>query len=176
VDMRRLFHLSAVFTMLGLLAFGGGTAVLPQMQKATVETYGWLTDPQFRSIYSLSQVSPGPNMLMVLLIGYKLAGAVGAVVVGLSFFIPDCVLGVLVNRLWIHFEGSPWQLAVQRGVGPVAIGLMISGTYAIARISTTNEVTMGIAVVVFALLMWRHMNPAVLVLVGGLAYLLMTPH
>jgi chromate transporter len=174
--MQRLVNLSAVFAMLGLLAFGGGTAVLPQMQQATVETHRWLTDPQFRSIYSLGQVVPGPNMLMVLLIGYKLAGALGAVVVGLAFFIPDCAIALLANRLFVHFHGKPWQLAVERGLGPVAIGLMISGTYAIARLSTTNPVSIGIAVVVFALLMWRHINPAVLVMVGGFAYLLMMPH
>jgi chromate transporter len=174
--MKRLLNLSAVFAMLGLLAFGGGTAVLPQMQRATVETHRWLTDPQFRSIYGLGQVVPGPNMLMVLLIGYKLAGALGAIAVGLAFFIPDCVIALLANRLFVHFHGTPWQLAVERGLGPVAIGLMISGTYAIARLSLTNPYTVGIAVVVFALLMWRHVNPAVLVLVGGLAYLMMVPH
>jgi chromate transport protein ChrA len=47
--MRRVFHLSAVFSMLGILAFGGGTAVLPQMQEATIHTYHWLTDGQFRA-------------------------------------------------------------------------------------------------------------------------------
>ncbi len=176
MNLNRLFHLSAVFTMMGLLAFGGGTAVLPEMQHVTVHTYQWLSDAQFRSIYSLGQISPGPNMLMVLLIGYRLSGAVGAIVVGLAFFVPDCIIAVLVNRLWHHFHDSPWQRAIQRGMGPVAIGLMISGTYAIARLSIINLFTLGIALVVFAILMWRHVNPAVLVMVGGFAYLLLVPH
>jgi chromate transporter len=108
-------------------------------------------------------------------LGYRMAGALGALAVGLAFFVPDCVIALLANRLWIHFRGSPWRLAVQRGMAPVAIGLMTSGTYAMARISIFGPVTSGIAIVVFLLLMWRHQNPAVLVLVAGLAHLLLRP-
>jgi chromate transporter len=79
----QLLKIELVFMMLSVLAVlavGGGTAVLPEMQHATVHWFN-LTDKQFRDIYSIGQVAPGPNMLMVLLIGYRLAGALGAVVV-----------------------------------------------------------------------------------------------
>ena len=85
----QLLKLGLVFMMLSVLAVGGGTAVLPDMQHATVHWFN-LTDKQFRDIYSIGQVAPGPNMLMVLLIGYRLAGALGAAVVGVAFFLPDC--------------------------------------------------------------------------------------
>ncbi|MGH7865240.1 MAG: chromate transporter, partial [Candidatus Binataceae bacterium] len=64
--MVRLFHLLWVFALLSILAVGGGTAVLPEMQNLTVHYFGWLTDDSFRDLYSLGQVAPGPNMLMVL--------------------------------------------------------------------------------------------------------------
>ena len=84
--MTRLIHLFLVFSLLSVLAVGGGTAVLPEMQHMTVHTFHWLTDAQFRNIYSLGQVAPGPNMLMVLVIGYQLAGWAGMVVVGIAIF------------------------------------------------------------------------------------------
>jgi chromate transporter len=178
--LTKLFNLAWVFALLGVLAVGGGTAVLPEMQMMTVHTFHWLTDQQFRDIYSLGQVAPGPNMLMVLVMGYRLAGAMGALVVGLAFFVPDCVLTLLANRLWIRFEGSPWRLAVQRGMAPVAIGLMFSGTYAIARLTIVSPVTLrwnpislGISLSVAAILFWRHVNPGILVVAGGAAYLLL---
>jgi chromate transporter len=173
--MKHLFNLTWVFAMLGLLAVGGGTAVLPEMQHLTVDGYHWLSNKQFIDIYSLGQVAPGPNMLMVMVIGYKLAGWAGALVVGGAFFLPDCVLTLCANRLWIHFENSPWRPAVQRGLAPVAIGLMLSGTYAIARLSIRDSVTLGIAAVVSAILLWRHVNPGILVMLGGSAYLLLHP-
>lgn len=95
--------------------------------------------------------------------------------VGVSFFLPSCLIALAANSVWKHYEGSPWQVALQRGVAPVAVGLMISGTYSIARLSIIDWLTLSIASVVFALLLWRHMNPAAIVMLGGLAYLLI-PH
>lgn len=176
----QLLKLGLVFTMLGILAVGGGTAVLPEMQHATVHWFS-LTDKGFRDIYSLGQVAPGPNMLMVMVIGYKLMGALGAAVVGIAFFLPDCVLTLFANRLWVHFEGSPWRLSVQRGMAPVAIGLMCAGTYAIARLTIVSPTTghmnplgLAIAIGVSAILLWRHVNPGLLVLLSGTIYMLLT--
>lgn len=173
--MTKLFSLTWVFMLLAILAVGGGTAVLPEMEHLTVDQFHWVTKSQFRDIYSLGQVAPGPNMLMVLLIGHKMAGALGALVVGFAFFLPDCILTLVANRLWVHFKDSPWRAAVQHGMAPVAIGLMVAGTYAIARLSIFNLTSLLIALGIFALLMWRHVNPALLVLAGGVIYMI-APH
>jgi chromate transporter len=163
----KLLNLLWVFALLSLVAVGGGTAVLPEMRRILVTDFRWLTDKQFRDIYSLGQVAPGPNMLMVMVIGYRLAGALGAMVVGLAFFVPDCFITFFVNRLWVRFEGSPWRTAIQRGMAPVAIGLMLSGTYTVARISVVDAVTGLIAATVFMILYFRHVNPALLIIIGG---------
>lgn len=165
--MAKLLNLTWVFMLLAILAVGGGTAVLPEMQHMTVDQFHWVTKGQFRDIYSLGQVAPGPNMLMVLLIGQKMAGAMGALVVGLAFFLPDCILTLIANRLWVHFKDSPWRAAVQHGMAPVAIGLMLSGTYTVAKISIVDLATGLVAVSVFTILYFRHVNPALLILIGG---------
>src|SRR5215469_9659818 len=167
----QLLKLGLVFMMLSVLAVGGGTAVLPDMQHATVHWFN-LTDKQFRDIYSLGQVAPGPNMLMVMVIGYRLAGAAGAAVVGVAFFLPDCILTFFANRLWYRLAESRWRTALQRGLAPVAIGLMLSGTYALARLSISNLAGLVIAAVAFAILSWRRINPLLLISAGGLAYLI----
>ena len=173
MDATRLLKLFVVFSLLSVLALGGGNSVLPEMRHMTVHRMGWLTDAQFRSIYSLGQVVPGPNMLMVLVIGYHLAGWLGMIVVGVAFFVPDFIIALSINRLWLHLGGWPWRVSIQRGLAPVAIGLMISGTYTIARLSIVDVPTLAIALVVFAILSWRHVNPGVLVLAGGAAYALL---
>ncbi len=163
----KILNLLWVFALLSLVAVGGGTAVLPEMRRILVGHFHWLSDKQFREIYSIGQIAPGPNMLMVLVIGYRLAGALGAVVVGLAFFIPDCFITFSVNRVWKRFEGSPWRTAIQRGMAPVAIGLMLSGTYTVAKISIVDLATGLVAVGVFTILYFRHVNPALLILIGG---------
>lgn len=169
--MRRLLNLAWVFAMLSILAVGGGTPILPEMQHFTVHHFHWITDKQFRDIYGLGQVAPGPNMLMVLVIGYRLAGAAGAAVVGFAFFLPDCVLTLFANRLWQRYGDAPWRVAAQRGLAPVAIGLMFSGTWAIARLSIHNVTGAGIAIVTFGVLWWRRVNPIILIAAGGIIYL-----
>jgi chromate transporter len=57
--MTKLFNLIWVFALLSILAVGGGTAVLPEMQRMTVDHFHWITDGQFRDMYSLGQLHPG---------------------------------------------------------------------------------------------------------------------
>ena len=83
--MSSLVQLILTFGLLSLLAVGGGTAVLPEMQTLLLHQFG-ITHTQFVHIYSIGQVAPGPNMLMVLIIGFKIAGLLGAFIVLLAFF------------------------------------------------------------------------------------------
>lgn len=171
-----LARLAIAFALLALMAVGGGTAVLPEIRHVTVDQFHWLTDAQFRDLYSLGQVVPGPNMTMVLLIGYRTAGALGALVVGAAFFLPDCALALFAHRVWTRFEGAPWRDAVQHGMAPVAVGLMASGTFAIARLAVVGPVSLAIAVATLALLLWRRVNPALLVLASGALYAVLASH
>jgi chromate transporter len=170
--MQKLLSLAWVFALLSLVAVGGGTAILPEMERQVVHQFHWMGDKQFRDIYSLGQVAPGPNMLMVMVIGYRLAGAAGAAVVGMAFFLPDCLLTFFANRLWRRFSESRWRTALQRGLAPVSIGLMLSGTYALAQLSIRNMMGLAIAVTTFGILTWRRVNPLLLISAGGLAYLI----
>jgi chromate transporter len=171
--MNRLVDMVGVFALLSVLAIGGGTPILPEMQYLTVERFHWLTDRQFRDIYSIGQVAPGPNMLMVLVIGYRLKGALGALAVGLAFFLPDCIITLFANRLWERYRDSPWRASIHYGMAPVIIGLMLSGTYAIAVLSIHNLVALLIAASTLSILMWRHVNPGVLIVIGGVLYALL---
>jgi len=173
--MNKLISLVNVFALLSILAVGGGTAVLPQMKHETVVTHQWLSAEQFTDIYSLGQLSPGPNMNMVAVIGYHVSGIPGAILVLLAFYLPSCTLVFAVGKFWDHFEGSPWRDAVQSGMAPITIGLMMSGVYAIGRTATINLdrsmrfnlITVAITMIVTLILLKRHINPALLILVGG---------
>jgi chromate transporter len=162
-----------VFALLSLLAVGGGTAVLPALKQHTVDDQHWLTDDQFRDAYSLGQVAPGPNMLMVTVIGYRVAGLPGAVAVTLAFFLPACALALGVGRVWARFYDSPWRVAIQRGLAPVSIGLMCAGILSLARVAISGVTTFLFAAIVFAVPLWRHVHPALLILGGAIGGLLL---
>jgi len=171
--MSLLIHLAWTFALLSILAVGGGTAVLPEMQTILAHQFG-IDHTQFVHIYSIGQLAPGPNMLMVLVIGYQIAGLIGAGVVLLSFFLPSSVLCFYVGRLWNRFGESPWRRSIQNALEPISIGLMSSGVYAVAKASIVSSITLALALVTLYLILRTKINPVLVILgSGGFGALLM---
>jgi len=162
-----------VFSLLSVLAVGGGAAVLPETKMLVVETHHWLTDDQFRDIYGLGQVVPGPNMLMVMVIGYHVSGYLGALLAYLGFFVPAGLISWGASRVWDHFEGSPWRRSLQQGLAPLVVGLMAAGTISIAKTAIDGATTIAIAIAVFlGVYFVKKVNPAIFVLGGGVVGLI----
>lgn len=162
-----------VFSLLSVLAVGGGAAVLPETKMLVVETHHWLTDDQFRDIYGLGQVVPGPNMLMVMVIGYHVSGYLGALLAYLGFFVPAGLISWGASRVWDHFEGSPWRRSLQQGLAPLVVGLMAAGTISIAKTAIDGATTIAIAIAVFlGVYFVKRVNPAIFVLGGGVVGLI----
>jgi chromate transporter len=172
--MNTLAQLAAAFGLLSILAVGGGAAVLPEMKATVVGEHHWLRADQFVDVYSLGQLAPGPNMLMVQIIGERVAGPAGALVALLAFFAPASLLTYATGRLWDRLGGWPWRDSIQRGLAPISIGLMLAGTITIARIALTDPRTVAMAAAVTAVLLLRRVNPAWLILAcAGLGWTLL---
>lgn len=171
--MSLLIHLAWTFALLSILAVGGGTAVLPEMQTILAHQFG-IDHTQFVHIYSIGQLAPGPNMLMVLVIGYQIAGLLGAGVVLLSFFLPSSLMCFYMGRLWNRFGESPWRRSIQNALEPISIGLMSSGVYAVAKASIVSSITLALALVTLYLILRTKINPVLVILgSGGFGALLM---
>jgi len=151
---------------LSLLTVGGGMAAFPEMKILTVDVHKWLTFPQLIHLYSVGQMSPGPNMMMIVSIGQWAGGFVGAVVTLIAFFGPTAVLAFIVARLWKKLERWPWRISIQQGLAPVSIGLLLAGCFTMARGAILGLETATIAVGVLLILLRYKVNPALLV-VGG---------
>jgi len=164
------FQILGIFSLLSVIAVGGGTSVLPEMKNLTIDTMHWLNADQFRDIYSLGQIVPGPNMMMVMVIGYKVAGMPGALLAFGGFFIPSALIAFVAARIWNHFEGSEWRLAIQRGMAPIVVGLMAGGAVAIARTAIVGSWALAFAMVTFFILYFgkKRINPAILIISGGI--------
>lgn len=157
-----------VFAYLSLLTVGGGMAAFPELEVLTVNVHHWLTFPQLIHLYSVGQMAPGPNMMMIVSIGDWAAGLPGALIVLIAFFLPTALFALVTGRLWIRLEKWPWRASIQRGLAPVSIGLLLAGCLGLARGAVTGLVTVSIAVVVFTVLLRSRINPALLVLGGAL--------
>jgi len=168
VNTKELPALVLVFAYLSLLTVGGGMAAYPELQHLTVDVRHWLTEDQLLHFYSLGQMCPGPNMMMVTAIGEKVAGPLGAFAVVVAFFLPTALLTFAVGRMWKRFEGAPWRDSIQAGLAPVSIGLLLAGSLSIAKVALTDWLAGGLAAAVFGLLVKTRINPALLILGGAL--------
>jgi len=164
--MSALLQLATTFGMLSVLAVGGGTAVLPEMQTILAQRFG-IDHTAFVQIYSLGQLAPGPNMTMVLVFGFQIAGLLGAAVVFFSFLIPSSILCLAVGRLWNKIGERPWRRSAQSALEPISIGLMCSGVYAVAKAAIVGPLTIVLALVVFGLILRTRINPVYLILGAG---------
>lgn len=166
--MKELPALVRVFAYLSLLTVGGGMAAFPELKILTVEVHHWLTFPQLVHLYSVGQMAPGPNMMMIVAIGEWAAGLLGAIVVVIAFFGPTGLLTFLVGRLWNKLSKWPWRKSIEEGLAPVSIGLLLAGCFTFARGAVTGFDTAAIAVGTLLILLRYKINPALLVLASAI--------
>lgn len=96
IDLQLLADLAQVFGMLSLVSIGGVNALLPEIHRQVVDVKQWMDDAAFRDVFAISHAAPGPNIIMVSLIGWRLAGLAGLLTATLAIMLPSCTLAFVV--------------------------------------------------------------------------------
>ncbi|MEA2740367.1 MAG: chromate transporter [Acetobacteraceae bacterium] len=164
--MSTLADLAAVYGQLSLLAFGGANAVIPEMQRQVVDVHHWMTAQQFAALYALAQAAPGPNMMVVSLVGWRVAGIWGALVTTAAVATPSSILTLLVSGAWFRFKDAPWRKAVQAGLQPVTAGLIMASAALLIRSTTVDWTAAAVTVVAAGLFLFSKLHP-MLILAGA---------
>ena len=152
---------------LGIVSFGGGLAIVPEMHRQFVELNGWVDAREFADGYALAQLSPGPNMLCVVFYGYRAAGLVAALLAPIAIVTPGVTLSAVCGRAWSTLAGNVWLVRLRRGLVPVGLGLMAGGVFVVGRTTVTSWPLALIALVVTALVNRRLVHPAIAVVAAG---------
>jgi chromate transporter len=137
--------LAWVALKVGALSFGGGFVIIPLMQHDAVQTYHWMTTAQFLSAVALGQVTPGPVVLTVGVVGYAAAGLAGGLLAVLVAFTPSFVFVLVGGRHFDRFRRSAAAQAFLSGAGPAAIGA-IAGAAVTLGLGLTQLWQVGVLV------------------------------
>ena len=129
----RLLALMLVFSPLSILSIGGGQGTIPEIQHQTVIVHGWLTNDEFADLYAIARAAPGPSTLIVALIGWQVAGFLGALVATLAIFVPSSIVMYAASSWWLRNEHSAIRKAIEQGLAPVAVGLIFAGMVIVLR-------------------------------------------
>jgi len=159
--------LVSTFGLMSLFAVGGANAAIPEMHRIAVDVQHWMTDRQFADIYAISQLSPGPNVLIVTLIGYAVSGFAGALAATLAMCVPTAALAYFVSRLLGRSTGSRWPSMIQAALVPLSIGLMAASALVVAQTADRTWAAVLLTLAVAALAYGTRLNPLWLLLAGG---------
>jgi len=154
-----LWTLASHFALLSLFAIGGANAAIPEMHRVAVDVMHWMSDRQFGDMYAISQISPGPNVIIVTLIGYHVAGITGALVATVAMTGPTCLFAFFIARVWDRFKDARWRIAIQAGLVPLSLGLMAASAYVVAGVVDRSVVTTAITVATAVIGYFTKINP-----------------
>ena len=168
------------FFRIGLVAVGGGYAMIPLMQDALVARE-WMTAETFLDILAVSEMTPGPIAVnAATFAGYRVAGMGGAAAATIGVCLPGFLLMLLAAAAVMRFREHRMYRMIMRLVHPVVCGLLLAAAWSMAVAILRSSVPPGplpqglpdiraglIFLLVFALAGRRGIHP--LALIGGAA-------
>jgi chromate transporter len=156
------------FGLMSLFAIGGANAAIPEMHRIAVDVQHWMSDKQFADVFAISQLTPGPNVLIVTLIGYAVAGVAGALAATLAMCVPTAVLAYYVSGLLARSGHSRWPGLIQAALVPLSIGLMAASGLILAQTTDRSVVAVLMTAATAILTFTTRLNPFWFLLAGGL--------
>jgi chromate transporter len=154
-----LLTLAGYFALMSLFAIGGANSAVPEMHRMAVEVEHWMTDRQFTELFALAQVTPGPNVIIVALIGYHVAGVPGGLVATLAMCGPTCFFAFYIGRVWERFKDAPWRGVIQGGLLPISIGLIFASAFVVAWATAHDWTAAAVIVAAAGVTYATRLNP-----------------
>lgn len=171
--MKELWQLFWSFFKIGGLTFGGGMAMLPNLQHEVVDIHHWTTEEELLDIYAIGQCTPGIIAVnTATFVGYKVAGVSGALIATLGeIFLPFVLISALANVLGMLTHMAMFNHAMQ-GVRAMVCALVISTVWRLAKKSVVDKLTLGIfAAVLLGTILFRLPTVVCIVAAGSVGVL-----
>lgn len=161
------------FLALSLLSIGGAMATAPEMHRYLVGERGWLEDHAFTTAVALAQAAPGPNVLFVPVLGYQVAGLIGATAALIGILLPSTLLSLGVSRWGTRRRDTPAVRAFTAGLAPMTVALLFCAGWVLALPFVTDPAHRVGGLALIALTMFvmitTRLGPIWLIILGGTA-------
>lgn len=155
----------SVFSGMSLTLFGGGMVIIPYMQSILVDELHWLPVKEYVDAIAFGQITPGPILVSVTFIGYKIAGVLGALLATLAIFVPSASLMIVLAQ-YINYQQNGIK-AVFKGIRPVVIGMILAaGVQLVMVVPHFSWPALLFGLAGLAALSFTRLNPIYLILLG----------
>jgi chromate transporter len=167
VNTSLLGELAKTFALISIIAIGGATATVPEIHRQVVETLHWMDDATFANILAVSQIAPGPNVMIVGMIGWQVAGGAGLMVAMLAMLLPSCALAFAAGRTMQRFSTHHVVVSARRALAPIAVGLILASGLVVARAADRGTLTIAITAGMTLFIVLTRANPLFGILAGA---------
>jgi chromate transporter len=171
-----LLGLFTHFLILSVLAVGGAITTAPDMHRYIVGEQHWLTDAQFTSSIAIAQAAPGPNVLFVAVLGWNVAGPLGALATLSGILLPSTVLSLWATRWGTRRRDTIGVRAFTAGLTPITLGLLFATGWVLAlpylSVPAHRPGALALIVITVAVMMRTRISPMWLVGLGALVGML----
>jgi len=147
-----LWEFFLITLKVGTFAFGGGYAMITPLHYELVTHLGWLTEAEFSSAVAIGQITPGPLMIMIAFMGYKVAGLPGATLGTIGLFLPSALIVLAIASSYLRFKDAPIIQGAMRGVNLAVIGLLAAVVIDLTRSAIVEpfDALVGLAALIVA--------------------------
>ncbi|MDH6105051.1 chromate efflux transporter [Anabaenopsis tanganyikae CS-531] len=131
--------LTIFFLKVGSFIFGGGLVIIPLLELEVVNQFHWLTPREFIDGVAIGEFTPGPVVITAAFIGYKVAGALGALISCVAIFTPSFLFIMGAAPLLVRIRQNPWIRSFLRGVTPAVLGAIASAAIPLAKTAIIQD-------------------------------------
>ena len=170
--MTPLGQIARTFGALSLMSIGGANATIPEIHRQIVTELHWMNDARFAKLVAIGQTSPGPNVLVISIIGWSLASIAGLGVATLAFLGPSGVLALAIGRLMARYERLDVVARVRKALAPIAVGFMLASGLVMTQASYSGAASLAIVAAVAVLVYASRVSPFWGILAGAVVGML----
>ncbi|MDB9445587.1 chromate efflux transporter [Anabaena sp. CS-542/02] len=131
--------LTIFFLKVGSFIFGGGLVIIPLLELEVVNQFHWLTPREFIDGVAIGEFTPGPVVITAAFIGYKVAGALGALISCVAIFTPSFLFIMGAAPLLVRIRQNPWIRSFLRGVTPAVLGAISAAAIPLAKTAIIQD-------------------------------------
>jgi len=164
-----LWKIFSSFFKIGAFTFGGGYAMIPLIQRETVEKQGWISDDDILEVVAIAESTPGPIAInAATFIGYRVAGFLGALCATLGVVLPSFVVILAISGVLRQFQHIKAVQYAFVGIRAGVLALIVKAFWGMLKKAEKSTVSYAIIICVFAAVVFWDISVVLLLILCAL--------
>ena len=173
--MKILLELFIAFARVGVMTFGGGYAMLPSIERESVDKRHWAELDEIMDYYAVGQCTPGVIAVnTATFVGYKLAGVPGGIVATIGVVFPSLIIITAIASVLTAFAEVPAVKSAFAGIRVCVCVLIFNSVVKLYKKAIVDKASFAMFIIVFALAVILDVSPVIFVIMCAFAGIVLT--